>query len=107
MNVLIRLAFLMRVYPDKHDEYKKRHDQIWPEMVEEIRRHGGQNYSIYLDVKTSNLFAYVEISDEKKWQRLRESPVNQKWWEYMKDIMETNPDNSPVTVNLKEIFHLD
>jgi len=104
---VIRKAFLMKVYSDKQKVYKERHDEIWPEMVKEIKRHGVHNYSIFLDEKTNYLFAYVEIENEEKWHQLSQSPVNKKWWDYMKDIMETNPDHSPVTKNLEEVFHLD
>lgn len=104
---MIRKGFIMKVYPDKHEEYEKRHNEIWPEMIEELRKHGGRNYSIFLDKDTDQLFGYVEIEDEEKWNEMPKTDINQKWWNYMKDIMETNPDNSPVTKDLKEVFHMD
>ena len=104
---MIRKAFVMEVYPDKHVEYEKRHNDIWPEMIEELRKHGGSNYSIFLDKETNRLFGYVEIEDEEKWSRMASADINQKWWDYMEPVMKTNPDKSPVSVDLKEVFHMD
>ena len=104
---MIRKGFIMKVYPDKHAEYEKRHHEIWPEMVDELHRHGASNYSIFLDKETSTLFGYVEIEDEDKWSKMASTDINQKWWKYMEPVMETNPDNSPVTIDLKEVFHMD
>src|SRR5690349_14871338 len=96
---LIRKAFKMKVYPNKQEEYEKRHQEIWPEMVDELHRHGASNYSIFLDKETSTLFGYVEIEDEEKWSRMASTEINQKWWRYMEPVMETNPDSSPVTID--------
>lgn len=104
---MIRKGIMMKVYEGFHEEYQKRHSQIWPEMVNMIHEYGGSNYSIYLDKKTNILFGYLEIEDEQKWNKSAETEVCQKWWDYMKDIMDTNPDNSPVTIDLKEVFHMD
>ncbi|MFC4403024.1 L-rhamnose mutarotase [Gracilibacillus xinjiangensis] len=104
---MIRKGFIMKVYPDKHEEYEQKHNDIWPEMVEELKRHGASNYSIFLDKQTSTLFGYLEIEDEEKWNRMALTEVNQKWWKYMQPLMETNPDSSPVTIPLQEVFHLD
>lgn len=103
---MIRKAFAMKVFRDCHEEYQRRHDEIWPEMVEMLRAHGAHSYSIFLDPHTDTLFAYLEIEDETKWSQSAETAICQKWWAYMKDVMETNDDNSPVTVELKEVFHL-
>lgn len=97
----------MTVYPDKHDEYEKRHNEIWPEMVEELKRHGAHNYSIFLDKQSSQLFGYIEIEDEETWRKMAATPINQKWWEFMKPVMKTNSDNSPVSIDLTEVFHMD
>jgi L-rhamnose mutarotase len=105
--MMIRKASIMKLFPGYQDEYKKRHDELWPEMETELKNHGAQHYSIFLDEKTSILFAYVEIESEEKWNRMSETEVCQKWWAYMKDIMETNPDNSPVSTELKQVFYLD
>lgn len=104
---MIRKAFVMTVYPDKHEEYEKRHNEIWPEMVEALHRHGAKNYSIFLDKKTSKLFGYVEIKNEELWSKMATTEINQKWWEFMEPVMETNADNSPVTTDLKEVFHME
>lgn len=104
---MIRKAFVMTVHPDMHEEYERRHQQIWPEMVKELRRHGARNYSIFLDRETSRLFGYIEVEDEDKWSRMDSTEINQKWWAFMAPVMETHPDNSPVSKDLKEVFHLD
>jgi L-rhamnose 1-epimerase len=104
---MIRKGIVMKVFSGFHDEYKKRHDELWSEMVEMIHEYGGKNYSIFLDADTNTLFGYLEIEDEAKWSKSAETEICQKWWAYMKDIMETNPDNSPVSIELKEVFHLD
>jgi len=104
---MIRKAFVMEIHPDKHDEYEQRHNPIWPELARELTLRGASNYSIFLDEQTNQLFAYVEIEDEERWNATAESPIVQKWWAYMKDAMPTNPDNSPLTVALREVFHLD
>lgn len=104
---MIRKAFVMTVYPAMHEEYEKRHNEIWPEMVEALREHGGQNYSIFLNKETNQLFGYVEIEDEDKWNKMASTEINQKWWKYMEPVMETNPDSSPVSKELKEVFHMN
>ncbi|MCP8967758.1 L-rhamnose mutarotase [Ectobacillus ponti] len=104
---MIRKGFIMSVYPDCHEEYEKRHNEIWPEMVEMLRAHGAHSYSIFLEPATSKLFGYLEIADEALWSKSAETAICRKWWDYMGDIMETNPDNSPVVTELVEVFHLD
>ena len=88
-------------------EYEKRHNELWPEMADMIREHGGSNYSIFLDPDTNVLYGYIEIKDEALWSKGADTAVNRKWWDFMADIMETNPDNSPVCYDLKLLFHLD
>lgn len=100
-------AFKMKLYPGQEQEYKRRHDQLWPEMREMIHVHGGSNYSIFLDESTLTLFAVIEIENEELWAQGADTEINRKWWDYMADIMETNPDNSPVSVDLPMLFHLD
>ena len=89
------------------EEYRRRHDALWPEMKEMIHQYGGKNYSIFLDRETLTLFGYIEIESEEKWSRSAETAICQKWWAYMADIMDTNPDNSPVSIDLVPVFHLD
>jgi len=97
----------MSVYPDMHEEYEKRHNEIWPELVEELRKHGGKNYSIFLDKETNTLFGYIEIENEELWEQVAYTEINQKWWKFMEPVMETNQDSSPVSTKLKEVFHMD
>ncbi|MCA0364232.1 MAG: L-rhamnose mutarotase [Bacteroidetes bacterium] len=101
-----RLAFKMRLFPGKEAEYKKRHDEIWPELVDLLHQHGISDYSIFLDEETLSLFGVLKIEDAEAMKNLPESPVMKKWWAYMADIMESNPDNSPVSVSLKDVFYM-
>lgn len=102
-----RNAFLMYLKPGNEAEYKRRHDQIWPELEAELTAAGISDYSIYLDRRTGTLFAVQKLRDGHRADDLPNHPVVQKWWEYMKDLMETNPDNSPVTTGVEEVFHLE
>lgn len=100
-------GFKMYLYPGMEEEYERRHNELWPEMKEMIRDYGGSNYSIFLDRDTNTLFGYIEIEDEERYDQSAETEINQKWWAYMADLMETNPDNSPVSETLPLLFHLD
>ena len=102
-----RIAFKMKLYKGKEDEYKKRHDEIWNELKELLKQTGIKDYSIFLDETSNDLFAYLTIDDAKKLDALPNKAVMKKWWSHMKDIMETNEDDSPVTVPLKEVFYLE
>ena len=104
---MIRKAFVMSVNAGQEQEYERRHRPIWPELEAVIRRHGGRNYSIFLDPRTRQLFGYVEIEDEARWQAIAQTPVCRKWWAHMKDLMPSHPDNSPVSQELREVFHLE
>lgn len=97
----------MHVHPDQQEEYKKRHNPIWSELEAALKDHGVHNYSIFLHPETNQLFAYVEIEDEARWDAIAQTEVCQKWWASMRDLMPSNPDHSPVTQPLKEVFHLD
>ncbi len=96
----------MTIHKDRYEEYKVRHDALWPEMEKEIKTHGAQNYSIFLDEQSGTLFAYVEVDDEEIWSQIAKTDTCQRWWAYMEPLMKTNPDNSPVTIELKEVFHM-
>ena len=100
-------GFKMRLYPGMEAEYQRRHDELWPEMKDMIHNFGGKNYTIFLDRETNTLFGYIEIESEEKWAKSAETAICQKWWAYMADIMDTNPDNSPVSIDLTKVFHLD
>lgn len=103
---MIRKASIMKVYRECYDEYKKRHDNIWPEMKKMLNEYGVHNYSIHLDEKSGILFSYMEIEDEELLKKSAYTDICKKWWAYMKDVMETNEDNSPVQFDLKEMFYL-
>jgi L-rhamnose mutarotase len=97
----------MHLHPGCAGEYKRRHDEIWPELKEELHRAGVRNYSIYLDVFSNTLFAYQELTDTASDDELAGKEIVKKWWRMMKDIMDANPDESPVSDSLREVFHLD
>lgn len=100
-------TFKMQLYPGMEDEYERRHNELWPEMIDMIHEHGGRNYTIALDPDTLTLFGYIEIDDPEKWAQGADTAINRKWWDFMADIMETNEDNSPVSTDLPVLFHLD
>jgi L-rhamnose mutarotase len=101
-----RLAFKMKLFPGFEEEYKKRHDEIWPELVQLLKETGISEYSIFLDEETNSLFGVLKITNAKNMESLPHQEVMKRWWKYMGDIMESNPDNSPVSVPLKEVFFL-
>ena len=101
-----RVAFKMKLFKDKEDEYKKRHDEIWSELKDLLKQTGIKDYSIFVDEETNILFGYLTITDKTKLDDLPKEPIMQKWWSYMKDIMETNEDNSPINIPLKEVFYM-
>lgn len=101
-----RIGFKMKLFPGQEKEYKKRHDELWPEMQKLLKENGVNNFSIFLDKETNILFAYLEADNLPALDKLPSHPVQKKWWAYMKDIMETNEDNSPARVDLEEMFHL-
>ena len=100
-----RVAFRMKLFKGKEDDYKKRHDEIWGELKELLKQAGIRDYSIFLDEETNFLFGCLTINDAKKLDELPNEPVMKKWWAYMKDIMETNEDDSPISIPLKEVFY--
>ena len=102
-----RYAFKMFLNSGETHEYRRRHDEIWPDLKALIRETGVRNYSIHLDPETNVLFAYLERSDDHGMDDLPKHPVMQRWWAHMKDIMAANPDGSPVTSPLIEVFHLE
>ena len=101
-----RKAFKMYLLPGHSVEYKKRHDEIWPELVELLHQAGIQNYSIFLDESTRTLFAYLEAPDLAALDSLPAQELMKKWWAYMADIMETYPDHSPVSIDLTPVFYV-
>ena len=103
----MRKAFLMKVNADAHAEYERRHRPIWAKLAAILKSHGVSNYSIFLEKETNQLFGYVEIESEELWTRIAEADECKNWWAFMQDIMPTNDDDSPISVELKEVFHLD
>ena len=102
-----RYAFKMKLKPGVVAEYRKRHDEIWPELTRAIRDVGISDYSIFLDEETFTLFAVQKRSDHNTANDLSNHPIVKKWWAYMAPLMEVNSDDSPVCRNLREVFHLD
>jgi len=100
-----RFAFKMKLKPGFEAEYQKRHQEIWPELVQLLKEAGVSDYSIFLDEETNTLFAVQKQSGQSS-QDLGSTAIVQKWWAYMADLMDTNPDNSPVSIPLKELFYL-
>ena len=101
-----RIAFKMKLFPGMKAEYIKRHEEIWPELSSLLATTGITNYSIFLDEETNILFGVMNVVDETTLANLPLHPVMQRWWAFMKDIMESNLDNSPVSNSLKEVFFL-
>jgi L-rhamnose mutarotase len=102
-----RFGFKMKLFPGFKEEYRRRHRDIWPKLVTMLKNEGIGNYSIFYDEETNLLFAYQEQRGEKSSQEMGSTEIVQKWWKYMSDIMETNPDNSPVTVPLEQVFFME
>ena len=101
-----RVAFKMKLFPGKKEEYRKRHDEIWPELKQLLKKTGISDYAIFLDEETNTLFGVYKLAAENTAEELAQQAVMKKWWAYMKDIMESNPDNSPVSHSLEEVFYM-
>ena len=104
---MIRKAFVMSVNTGQEAEYARRHSPIWPELEATLKSHGVHNYSIFLHPETRQLFGYVEIEDEARWDAIAKTAICRKWWAHMQDIMLSNPDHSPVAAELRSVFHID
>jgi L-rhamnose mutarotase len=102
-----RIAFTMSVEAGQIDEYIKRHNPIWPELEATLKKHGVKDYSIFLDENTNTLFAYAIVEDLNRWEAIAKTEVCQRWWKHMAPLMPTNPDNSPISKPLREIFHIE
>jgi L-rhamnose mutarotase len=101
-----RVAFKMKLFPGNKAAYKKRHDEIWPELVHLLKEAGIEDYSIFLDEETSSLFGVLKLANQAALDALPQQEVMQRWWAYMADLMESNPDHSPVSIPLEEVFYL-
>ncbi|OGV61297.1 MAG: L-rhamnose mutarotase [Lentisphaerae bacterium RIFOXYC12_FULL_60_16] len=104
---MIRKAFVMQVYAGQESDYEKRHNPIWQELESTLKAHGAHRYSIFLHPETRQLFGYVEIEDENRWNAIASTAICRKWWIHMKPLMETHADASPVSLALREVFHMD
>lgn len=106
MIAMTRRAFKMKLHRGFEEEYQRRHDSLWPELQQLLKQNGIQDYSIYLDEETNTLFGVMQVENPEQLEKMAEHPVMRKWWAYMKDIMDSNPDNSPVSIPLREVFYL-
>ena len=104
---MIRKAFRMSIHPGAADEYARRHQPIWAALEDTLIRHGVTNYSIFLDPATNDLFGYAEIESEERWAAIAATEVCRRWWRHMKEVMPANPDDSPASSSLREVFHLE
>lgn len=100
------IGFLMQLHAGCEEEYRRRHAAIWPELKSLLHDAGIREYSIFLEERTLRLFAVLSIDDAEKLNSLATQPVMRRWWDHMEDIMDTNPDHSPVVVPLKQLFYL-
>lgn len=97
----------MSVHPGQEAEYERRHSPIWPELAATLRAHGARHYSIFLHAETRQLFGYVEIESEERWADVARTDVCRRWWKSMRELMPSNADDSPVSTELREVFHLE
>lgn len=101
-----RLAFKMKLNQDQKEVYKKRHNELWPDLKQLLKDNGVSEYSIFFDEETNTLFAFQKVSGVGGSQDLANNEIVKKWWDFMADIMEVNPDNSPVSIPLEEVFYM-
>jgi L-rhamnose mutarotase len=104
---MIRRAFRMSVADGRVGEYERRHNPIWPELEKTLLDHGVLSYSIFHDAATNALFAYVEMESEERWAAVARTEVCQRWWGHMCELMPSNPDHSPVSLECREVFHIE
>ena len=104
---MIRRAFRMWLNAGRGEEYERRHNPIWPELEATLAEHGVRTYSIFLDDETNELFGYVEFESEELWDRVAETEVCRQWWRHMREVMPSNPDDSPVSRRCREVFHME
>ncbi len=101
-----RLAFKMKLNQGQKEAYKKRHDELWPELKKLLKDNGVSEYSIFFDEETNTLFAFQKVAGDGGSQDLASKEIVKKWWDFMSDIMEVNTDNSPVSIPLEEVFYM-
>ncbi len=103
---MIRKAFIMSVHPGREAEYIRRHPPIWPELESVLLAHGVGTYSIFFHAEMRQLFAYVEFEDPARWDAVASTEVCRRWWTHMRELMPVNADDSPVSPELPEVFHI-
>jgi L-rhamnose mutarotase len=103
---MLRKAFRMSVDAGQEAEYERRHHPIWRDLEDTLVGHGVRTYTIFLDPETRDLFGYVEIESEERWSAIASTEVCRRWWRHMREIMPSNPDDSPVSRELREVFHI-
>ena len=101
-----QVAFKMKLHKGFAEEYKRRHDAIGTELKELLYSKGISDYFIFLDEASGDLFGTLKVDEEQKLDELPQHPIMQRWWAFMKDIMETNEDHSPVSIPLQQVFYL-
>jgi L-rhamnose mutarotase len=104
---VIRKAFVMSLNAGAEDEYQRRHNPIWPELERLLKSQGVNNYSIFLNPQTRQLFAYAEIESESRWSAIANASECRSWWRYMAELMPHDSDGCPVSTDLRELFHLE
>jgi len=102
-----RKAFRMTVNDGAAAEYERRHRPIWADLEQVLFDHGVRTYTIFLDPATNDLFGYVEVDTDEQWNRIADTEVCRRWWTFMRDVMPANPDHSPVSRELREVFHIE
>ncbi len=101
-----KYAFKMHLNPGCEAEYRKRHDEIWPELVTLLEDAGVSDYSIHLDPDTNTLFGVLWRAKDHGMDALPDHPLMRRWWAHMADIMQTHPSSEPVAVPLTPLFHM-
>jgi L-rhamnose mutarotase len=96
----------MAIHAGQADAYERRHRPIWKDLEATLLEHGVRSYSIFLDPQTNDLFGYVELDSEERWAAIAQTDVCRRWWRYMREIMPSNEDDSPVSRELREVFHI-
>lgn len=104
---MLRKAFVMQIHADRHQEYQRRHNPIWPELAGTLKKHGAHHYSIFLDASRNLLFGVVDIESEERWNAVAQTEVCQRWWRSMCELMPSNADCSPVSNELFSVFYLE
>lgn len=102
-----QIAFTMQLLPGQAAEYRRRHDELWPELATLLRETGVRDYSIFLDPTTHVLFAVLRRTPGHTMDALPATALMQRWWRHMADIMVVHPDAAPVQQPLQAMFHLD